>query len=382
MKRRRMLAAVGLTGLIAVSTACGAAPEVAMGGASTVVVGSARTGSPLPGWNDQLEQRFRADVARGGSWTFVSVDGRPSVVDTLDLRVAGDNDLIVAGATESLRAEAERRLGLVRADDPEVDVLGALVLAARVLADQPDPRTILLQDSLLQTAGVLRFQDHGGALLGADPVAVADQLAAAGELPSLAGIEVVLIGAGDAVAPQDALSPPLRTSLLALWTAVLERSGGRVRVLDAPVAGDAVGGLPPVSPVPVAPPRPVDGPVAVPDSAIGFVADQAVLRDPAQAAAAVEPFARRLLAGGVRTVLTGTTSSAGTPEGRLALSRDRAAVVAGLLQAAGVPAALIQSRGVGADFPDFIPDRDGAGGLDPVRAAANRKVIIELIPVD
>jgi outer membrane protein OmpA-like peptidoglycan-associated protein len=135
-----------------------------------------------------------------------------------------------------------------------------------------------------------------------------------------------------------------------------------------------------VTPVPVAAPVPVDGPVPLPDSAVGFLPDQAVLRDPTQAAAVLAPFAERLRAGAVHAVVTGTTSSAGTPEGRLALSRDRAAAVADLLRRGGAPEGSVQVRGVGAEFPGFVPDRDPRGALDPVLAARNRQVIIELVP--
>lgn len=149
-----------------------------------------------------------------------------------------------------------------------------------------------------KTTGALRFADDGGALLSADPVAVTDRLAETGQLPALAGVEVVLIGAGDTVPPQDPLPPPARAALVALWTTVLERSGAAVQVEQAPVVARDLAGLPPVTPVPVAAPRPARGPVPLPDSAVGFLPDQAVLRDPAAATAALAPFADALRAGG------------------------------------------------------------------------------------
>jgi hypothetical protein len=196
---------------------------------------------------------------------------------------------IAADVRAGLRGQAEQALADLRADDEESDLLGALVLAGRVLDGEPGPRTVVVLDSLLQTAGALRFADDGGALLSADPVAVTDRLAESGELPALAGVEVVLIGAGDTVPPQDPLPPPARAALLALWTAVLERSGAAVRVEQAPVVARDPAGLPPVTPVPVAAPLPAPGPVPLPDSAVGFLPDQAVLRDPAAAAVALAP---------------------------------------------------------------------------------------------
>ncbi|WP_214403003.1 OmpA family protein [Pseudonocardia lacus] len=370
---------VGATA-IAVLTGCAGPPAQPQVATATIVVAGARTGSPLPVWNDALERQFTADLDRGAAWAFVTPDGRPSVGPRLDLTVAGDNDLVRGAAVAELRVEAEERLGSLRADDPEVDLLAGFDLAARALAGQPGPRSIVVLDSLLQTAGALRFPDHGGALLSADPVTVADRLGAAGTLPDLAGVTVVLVGAGDTVAPQEPLPPPARAALIALWTEVLRRAGASVVVMEAPVAATAGTGLPPVSTVPVAAPEPIDGPVPLPDSAVGFLPDQAVLRDPDQAVAVLAPFVDRLRSGTVRAVLTGTTSSAGTPQGRLALSRDRAGAVAELLRRGGAPAGSLEVRGVGTDFPGFVDDRDPTGALDPVLAAQNRQVIIDLRP--
>lgn len=378
MNRRRFL--VGVLGSGALLAACGGPSQATTVPTATAVIGAERTGSPVPTWNDELELRYAADLARGVGWVFITVDGRPSVAPKLDLVVSGDNDLVRSTAEEALHAEARRLLGSLRAELPEADLLAALDLAGRSLAGGPDPRTVLVLDSLLQTAGALRFQDQDGALLSADPAAVADQLITRGALPALAGIEVVLIGAGDTVAPQVPLPPPRRGALIELWSTILERSGASVRVVQAPVEARSAGARPPVTPVPVASPEPVDGPVSLPDAAVGFVADQAVLRDPGQAAAVLAPFAARLLGGRLRAVLTGTTSSAGSPEGRLALSVDRAEAVAGLLRQAGVPADRIEVHGLGSDFPGFVPDRDGSGQLDPILAARNRQVIIELVP--
>lgn len=373
------LAFVGLVGLVGV-TACDAAPAPGSG-PGTVVIGSARTGSPVPAWSAELERRFTAGMAQHATWTFVTADGRPSVAGSLPLVATGDNDLVKAEAGSAVRAEATRLLATLVATHPEVDLLAALDMAARSLTDRGEPRSIIVLDSMLQTAGALRFQDSDGAVLSADPAAVADQLAASGNLPPLGGIEVVLMGAGDTVAPQDPLPPPVRTALLALWTGMLQRAGATVTVVPAPVAATVAAGVPPVTPVPIAAPRVADGPVALSDSAVGFLPDRAVLRDPVAAMAALAPFIERLRPGKWHATLTGTTSSAGTPAGRLALSVERAAVVAGLLRAGGVPGTAVESRGVGTDFPGFVPDRDGSGQLDPILAARNRQVIIELVPV-
>ncbi|MHA6780106.1 OmpA family protein [Pseudonocardia saturnea] len=377
MRGLRLVAAVAVVGgVLAGCTGAQADDDGAL-----VVVGAARANSAAAGWSGELEERFPVDVAAGRLWTFVTADGRPSVVADLPLTIEAANDLTAAADRDALHGQAVEIVESMRPDDPECDLLAALVLAGRVLTGRSGPRVVVVQDSLLQTTGALRFADDGGALLSADPAAVADELTASGNLPDLAGVEVVLVGAGDTVAPQDLLPPPARAALLALWTTVLERAGATVDVEQAPVVAPAVAGVLPVTPVPVAPPSPGPGPVALRDSSVGFLPDQAVLRDAGLAAVALAPFTDVLRGGAFRAVLTGTTSSAGTPDGRAELSRARAGVVADLMVRAGVPGELVEVRGVGAEFPGFVPDRGADGDLDPVLAALNRQVIVELVPL-
>lgn len=376
--RRRVAALVATAAAL---TGCGTMPADDDGGGALVVVGAGRANSAAAGWSAVLEERFAGDVDAGRTWTFVTADGRPSVVAELPLAVEAANDLTAAADRAALQSEAERIVESMRPDDPECDLLAGVVLAGRVLAGETGPRTVVLQDSLLQTTGALPFPDDGGALLSADPAAVADGLEASGNLPELRGVDVVLVGAGDTVAPQNPLPPPVRAALIALWRAVLERAGATVHLEQAPVLAPAADGLPPVTPVPVATPVPGPEPVVLRDSSVGFLPDVAVLRDIGVATVALAPFADVLRSGTVRAVLTGTTSSAGTPEGRAELSGDRARAVADLLARAGAPPGSIEVRGVGSEFAGFLPDRDAAGNLDPVRAAANRQVIVELVPV-
>jgi outer membrane protein OmpA-like peptidoglycan-associated protein len=50
-----------------------------------------------------------------------------------------------------------------------------------------------------------------------------------------------------------------------------------------------------------------------------------------------------------------------------------------LLVSLGVPADRMKAVGLGSDFPGYTEDHDAEGALIPESAAANRKVIIELI---
>lgn len=369
--------------LAALLTATGCATAVAGAPGSTVVVGGARTGSAT-GWVPELEQELETAISTGATWTFVSADGGPEVLATLPLASDAENDLAAATELDAVREQARGLLDSP-ARSPEADPLGALVLAGRTLSGLPQPHRILLTGSLLQTVAPLPFQDRDGALLGADPDQVLDRLDRDGALPALEGVEVVVIGGGDVVPPQARLPEATRQALLEFWTTLLHRAGATVHVVESPRTGSPPPGLPPVTPVPVAEPPPVavDVPTVatLPDQVLGFLPDRAEFRDPAAAERALAPYTEALGTGRFQVEVTGTTSSAGTPEGRLALSRDRAALVAILLlRGSGADPGLVTVRALGSDFPGSRPDRDAAGELDPVAAAANRQVIIRLVP--
>ncbi|MCA1836111.1 MAG: OmpA family protein, partial [Actinobacteria bacterium] len=232
----------------------------------------------------------------------------------------------------------------------------------------------------LQTAGALRFQDQDGALLNANPDEVVAALRRTQQLPNLAGMRVVFTGLGDTAPPQQPLPAPARTVLVTLWTKIVEAAGGQAEIKQAPLPSKpTLNGLPPVTAVPVAAQAigPLPSITVLRDGTVGFVPDQAVFRDPDQARAVLADYAKAII-GGKTALLTGTTASDGTPDYRLRLSEKRAGAVRDLLVSLGAPADHIRTRGLGSDFPGYVPDRDSQGNLDPVPAAQNRQVIIEL----
>lgn len=372
LTRREVLVLGLVAALPACSTPAGSAPN-----ALAVVVGG-RSNSAPAGLVDAVAQVVVDALAQDTACTVVRADGRPAVVDSFRLRSTAQNPLTVQREQREALRRFDAAIEGVRAAVAEVDQLAALTLAARAVAGAPGTRRIIMIDSGLQTAGALRFQDGG--VLDAVAADLADRLATMRALPELRGVEVVLVGIGDVVEPQEPIGEPGRQALLAIWTEIVQRAGGQHLVVATPVpARPAPAGLPPVSVVPVAvAPGPVlTDPVPLGDSAVGFLPDSADLRDPAAARTVLAPYVTVLRAGQQRVRLTGTTSSAGTADGRLALSLARAEVVRGLLVAGGVDATTVDVRGLGADFPGFVPDRDADGTLDPIRAARNRRVILE-----
>lgn len=369
----RRAGAAGL-GLVLLA-GCGSAGGTGQPGALAVIVG-AHSNMVAPSLTAGVRDEIATASELGSPATVIVPDGSPAASATIDLATPNDNPLYKQDQVNQLNGLIDS----TRADSPEVDLLGAIALAARSVSDAAGPRTIIAIDSGLQTTGALRFQDQDGALLDANPGEVVDLLRRTRQLPDLTGIRVVFTGLGDTAAPQQTLPQPARAVLVELWKAIVEAAGGTVDIQEAPLPSTrTLDGLPPVSVVPVALRSigPVPSVTVLRDGTVGFLPDQAVFRDPGQARTVLADYAREIQ-NGRRAVLTGTTASAGSEQGRLQLSRDRAAAVRELLISLGAPAGRIEARGLGSDFPGYIPDRDPQGNLDPLRAAQNRQVIVEL----
>lgn len=371
--RRGLVSSALVLGLL-LCAGCDTKPTAAPG-ALAVIVG-AHSNMVAPSLVDTVKTEIDTASDLGSPATVIVDDGSPTASAPLALKTANDNPLYRQDQVKQLKNLIDK----TRADNPEVDLLAALNLGVRSVSDAAGPKTIVVIDSGLQTTGALRFQDQDGALLNANPDEVVDQLRRTQQLPNLTGMRVVFTGLGDTAPPQQPLPAPARAVLVALWTKIVESAGGKADVKQAPLPGTrTLSGLPPVTIVPVAMRSigPLPSVTVLRDGAVGFVPNQAVLRDPEQARATLADYAKAIK-DGKRALLTGTTASDGTPEYRRGLSEKRAIAVRDLLVSLGAPADSIRTRGLGSGFPGYVPDRDAQGNLDPIPAAQNRQVIIEL----
>ncbi|MDD7966733.1 OmpA family protein [Actinomycetospora lemnae] len=351
---------------------------------------SGRANSPEPGLPQAVQDATVSTLTRAVDEdyqpriTLINVDGRP---------VSAGSDTFASDAGNGIAAEDDRNAFLnglgealtgLRAQTPEVDVLGALDLAGRSAGTGGQggnrPGTVVLVDSGLSTVAPLDFRQRG--LLDAPPAETVEALRANDALPGLQGVTVVLAGLGDVAEPQPALSPAQRSSLVALWTAIAEAGGAScVAVVDEPRGGDAPSDVPPVSVVDVPPPptiTPGQTTTLPDDNSVGFQPDTAQFRDRNAAAAVLTPFAQFLTESPSRRLaLTGTSARAGTPQGQVDLSTRRAEAVKALLVELGAPADRISTRGVGSQFPGYVDDVGPDGRQLPGPASQNRTVIVE-----
>jgi outer membrane protein OmpA-like peptidoglycan-associated protein len=356
-----------------VDLACPAQP----GGPVTLAIG-ARANSAAPVVPPAVVDLVREAAKQSQAVSLVRVDGSPTVSFQGTFRSDAANDVARNSELELFISDVEGRVSALLPKEPEADVLAALGEAARIT---PDGGTVVLIDSGLQTTGQIRFQDPG--TFGADPNEFVTYLQARSLMPTLSGRSVVLVGLGNTAEPQAALDPSLRSRVTALWQTVASSAGAScVEVVDTAASRTSVTTDVPVTPValPTVPPFQPCGETVLRDGdTVGFLPDQAVFRDPAAARATLQDLATLVVNGRQNVELIGTTAMAGPSEdGRIALSNRRAEAVKGVLVELGVPADRITTRGVGATWPDRVPDIAPDGSLIPWAAAQNRSVIVRL----
>lgn len=395
MKKQKIEASVAvilvlLMMCVTVCSGCGhsaaAASERVEADAVAIVAGCHACSKTLNLTSTLVENTVFSALRRFGTVSVISVDGAPSLAaqDSYDIA-----EQYRHAAKQKLDRDVQTRTDILlsqiaslRADDPEVDTLEALRLAARSLsaADAAQTKAILVLDTGLSTCGLLNFTNN---LLSADPAAVVQQLKERNGVPELQGITVVWQQLGDVAAPQEPLSPALLQRLEAIWRGVVEAGGGTfVYAGELPLSGEADPALPAVTPVGL----PAEAPIAfdavsadysVPQfltqEQVRFQPDSAVYADPDAAAEVIRPIADYLNAApDFRLLLVGTTAGDADTAFSRSLSADRAEAVKATLTSMGVDSGRILTLGLGSTDPWHI-----AGvGTDSAAAEQNRKVVL------
>lgn len=358
---------------------------VAIGAGQLLLLGSCESGSPptiavvagqhanaivperVPELEAVLSKTRKVDQTK---LVVVRADGRPSTVLDAERPDGDDNPF----AKDLLAEELTKILADGEAATPEVDLLAAIDQAARELRESKGDKTLFVIDSGLQTTGALRFQTG---LLLAEPKDLVASLQQANSLPDLSDVSVVLIGIGSVASPQPSLPIPARRRLEAIWKAIITASKAKAVTVveDPPQARARTTPLPRVTVVPVAAPPPLV-PCRLQADSLGFEPDSKELRDARAAVALLRTCVARL-ATARRISVIGTTSSAGTEEGRLKLSQERAEVIRNLLIGFGISPSRLTAKGIGNHCkPPCVDDRP-AGVFDPILATRNRLVIVQ-----
>lgn len=364
--------------LIVLVAGCSAPAPANTDDALAIVVGAhADAPPPIP---DGAVAHAINQAVREQAWAAVVIDsGTPGIVSQGQLASNCNNSASCAQTAQTNTALLNTTISRARAGQPESNLLAAIDLGARALADHHGAKTLAVIDSGLQTLPPLRFQDAG--VLTAAPQEVTDYLQQTHTLPTLTGQTVIFAGLGDTAPPQTPLSPAQRDDLQAIWSAVAHRAGAaNVQFVHAPLTGTPAPGLPPVTPIPTGAPLSFTAPtIDLTDALLPFRHDSAVLTDPAAARATLTTLAAQLLATHAHLQLTGATANVGPLNGQRKLGQARAAAIAAILvDQLHVPATLVTTVGVGSNWPGYITDHDATGHLLPGPAAQNRRVIAQI----
>lgn len=320
----------------------------------------------------------------------VNADGEPSVVADQDF----DIEEVYKNASETrLKMDARskttsflRSMSQVIADDEEVDYLKSIQLAARSLSslDGYDNKMMIVVGTGLSTAGVLNFRNN---LLMAEPEAVADALQAQGEIPDLQGLTVYWQQLADVAPPQETLNGRQRQALQEIWSAVIQRGGGRVifdEMVPVPVSEETVFPRVSVVDLPAAPAIsfdeaqlkeavPFHEPLSLSQEQICFAGDSAEYVDAAAAKEVLSPVAETLMDNPeVSLLLCGCIAGDGMTDYGRNLSLRRAEAVMQTLMDQGVSEDQLIVLGLGSDNPWHIKGVGYEGEL----AAQNRKVVL------
>lgn len=391
MNRTTITAFAAMTALVGL-TACGSSEPSASGlvidrpatecgePMPLAVVTSPHANAPGLSLDAQMHCLVRSTVEAGMPLVIVKIDGRPDVLVNKVLPVDDTNDTLrsdsIDAAVYGTTADALRDAA---PDEDGADLIAGLDAAAEALRSHGvTSGRLLVTTPGLPDTGLLNMTQPG--MLAADPHEVAQFTAEQSNL-DLTSFEVILRGVGSTAIPQEPLAPVDRDKVVALLTELLEIAGATVVEVPMPSTVPTVTTSFSVGTTEVPERQAPDltqtsEPIVFDQSSIEFAPNSTLLVNPDEAAKFIGPICDWLAAEPTRTAtFTGTTATAGTPEGRRQLSRQRAQATARLCD---IDSARIEIVGAGTDHPDHIQDVDEAGRLIPNLAAQNRTVRVQL----
>ncbi|MFD4724940.1 OmpA family protein [Streptomyces seoulensis] len=345
-----------------------------------------RPGTAVPDWTATLlaARELAPSAWEGGTLSAAGFDGTRSGISwDVDRTFVAP----VRGVTKKKedrrggrRDCLEQRLRKVTAEPPSTgrtDVLGALAAAGEQLGSQSGRREIVVATDGLQNTGCADLRDAGfdGS---AEIKATVERCRKAGELPSLRGTAVRLVGIGRA-AQGRAPSSPQTAWLIRYWTSLCAATGASpcevtatARVHRAERTTRAGTQEPHVTFPVVAERRAGRNTMITLPGSVLFATDHAELSPSARSA--LDDVAGRISdLDPISVVVSGHTDSRGSEEHGRQLSLARAQTVQAALAKRGIKVA--SARGYSDDRPSCTPEyRDGVP--DYAAMACNRRVEI------
>lgn len=383
-KLKRLILLFSLTAMVIVAlTACSAA-NTKNPIALSIVSGNHANAKALNLAGTEIVNKVSAATASYGYISLVCADGNPKLADAWTISPPSTAGLTESKLKQISTQQAKEILALlltVKASSPELDTLKALNTSVRSFADAPEnsERQILVLDSGLSTSGELNFLKSD--FLNANPKAAVDLLSSRNAIPNFSGTTVTFIGLGDVCTPQKEMSPTQKENLKKIWTAIIEKTGGKVIFLDTLPSNkdNPSSDYPKVSTIDFLSDDQTNiGSVnAVVFRNIQFIGDSDEYIDPKAADSILKPVANYLKATpGFTILIIGTTAGANSKGFCMQLSSTRAEAVRNTLISLGAPENQIKAIGLGYSDPWHIPDTREDGTLIESIASQNRKTIL------
>lgn len=392
-RARRTASAAVAAALLATLAGCSSGATSATGdgpacftGTGLVLVVPVHQNAQAPGVPREWDCALDAAIRSAAPVSVVTSEGVPQVlVKQFVADISTQNPIAADDDTAAAKSSVVAAVAAAVATSDGNDTLAAYSLAA----DLAPGGYILSADNGASDTGVVRTTDPG-MTTAVDPADVAQQVVDLKACPAVEGQHISLYSLGYQVAPAAPISQRQRDTVTATWQLVLEACGATVDTVAAPRTGD---GPPPGHVAAAIEPEPEPAvdiasatdqttgcEVALPDTTVGFVADQATFLDPGRAQDVIAQVAAQIAKCPGTVEVLGTTSSAGTEEGRKDRSTRRAQLVRDLLAAAlATDPATITARGLGYDTTEGRCVEDRVGGvLQPALASVNRKVIVRV----
>ena len=349
---------------------------------AAIIIGN-HANAELPNCNSQeMQDLINAVTSSYGVINSIRNDGKPEVAWSVEINKpsSGIAKSKLKQISTMQKEELIKALSRIKAKNPEVDTLAALVIAARSLSSAPrgSEKRVYVLDSGIPTTGFLDYTASN--FIEADPIVIANFLSANQELPNLKGVTVTFIGIGDVTYPQQSLSGAQKSNLIETWKAIVEKAGGKAVVLGTLPGNDCASDeYPTVTPVNL-PNTDVaalfNNEASAVFSPIEFIGDTAEFVNKKEATKTLEPAARYMKEHPTFSLLLIGTTATGNDSFCKKLSYERVDAVRKLLSSMGALYDRITVVGLGYHDSWHVPDVNAKGQLIESAARQNRKVVL------
>lgn len=314
--------------------------------------------------------------------SIVSAEGKPRPVFHTRIpapKVDGLSDNKLQTIADGYVKQIQEELKEVQATTAEVDLLGAIRIAAQQLSDAPGEKVMLIFDTGISTKSYI---DMTTDILYADPTEVVSWLEKEHAIPDLSGIDVEWYFPATAV-PQEPLNEDQKYRIRMLWEAVLKAGNVRSVIMkDVTYGTEGYADMPYVSTIDVAEPSgapEVVETVVLDEGQVKFCPNSSEFHEPEKAEAELKAVAEMLCGHPDRVVyVAGATATPimGDIAFSQSLSEARAEAVAQTLIRHGVSADRMIVVGLGADRDPWHRGDVDNGSYIEAEASRNRKTMI------